>query len=144
MAGDVDELALAGEARARVPAGSFLQRALVGAGDDDHVQPEPGHPDPAERLADLQRPAVARGLELDQALLGAYVDRVVDEGHPRGVVGRERPVVALGQAVLLVGRVQRGDRVLPLPDEERPAEAERAGADQDSPGDADSLPHRLP
>src|SRR6266498_3936367 len=51
MTGDVDESVLAGYEASEVAAGPLLERVVVGAVDEDHVEAEARDPDPADRVA---------------------------------------------------------------------------------------------
>src|SRR5205085_12346937 len=57
-------------------------------------------------------------------------------GEPVGLKRRGTLLVLRLQLVLLPRRVERGERVLPLPDEQRPDEREQARSGQDGSEDA--------
>src|SRR5205807_4930577 len=120
--------------------GTLRERVVVGPVDEDHVQAEAGHLDPADRLAALRVAPVARRLAGDRPLLGG-------EGvarRPDGVELREALVVARGEAVLLPAGVERGERVLPLPDDDDPDQGQHATDDHERAEDAEGAPHRGP
>ena len=67
MPGDVDESSLSGHVRAQVAARSLLERALVGAVDEHHVQVQTWNDDPSNRLALVGRQPVSPCLQGDRA-----------------------------------------------------------------------------
>src|SRR5438105_8592179 len=140
MAGDVDELALARHERAEVAARPFLEGGLVGPVDEDHVQAEAGHLDPADRLALRRLAPVARRLARDRQPFGG---QAVPRGPERAEL-REALVVARREAVLLPARVERRERVLPLPDDDDPEQGQHAADDHERAEDPDRAPHRTP
>src|SRR4029079_10970538 len=90
--------------------------------DDDRLQAEAGHDQPPDRVPLVERPAVGGRRPGDVPPFGGNRDRPVGQGRHgpdrgrRSVFGetvRER----LRQLVLLVLRVQGGERVLTLTDQ---------------------------
>ncbi len=73
VAGDVDELALAGHVRLRIAAGAFRQRRAVRALDDDGLEAEARHGDAADGVASLELLSVALGGAADAPQLVAGV-----------------------------------------------------------------------
>src|SRR6266540_1007961 len=130
MAGDVDQLTFAGKKGARVPAGTLGQRVVIGADDDDDAQVQPGDLQTAQRLADAEALAVAPSLQCDQSLLLGDRGGIAPEPRGRRVSG-EPQLEPGGEAVLLVGRVERRERVLPAPDKARPEKQRDPAADQE-------------
>ena len=126
--GDVDELALAGEMATRVNPGPTLERVAVRPGDDDHVQAELRHANPADRVALLHLRPVAPRRDGDQMLFLRPSDAFRRHGHDEG---RDTPLVARGETVLLHVRVDGGDRVLPEPHGQRPRDPQRAEHDEE-------------
>ncbi len=99
---------------------------MVGAVHEHHVQSDPADHDPADRLPALRVAAKTGGLVRDDAPLGG--ERAV--AAVGGLIGGEFPVERMRELVLLPVRVERRERVLPLPHEQRPGERENAAGDQ--------------
>jgi hypothetical protein len=127
---DVDEPVLARHEATQVTARPLLQRLVVGAVHDHHPQPDPADRDAADRLPALRVAAEASGVRGDRVTLGGEVGSVGAVGR---AVGGELSVDALGELVLLPVRIERGDRVLPPPDDHHPGDAQDAGDDQHRP-----------
>src|SRR5581483_7928082 len=99
-------------------------------------QPDPADRDAADRLADLRLAAERRGVGGDRAALGGEIPADGD-----AVELGELAVEARRQLALLPVRVERRERVLPLPDDDRPGEREDARRRQDGAGDSRSTTH---
>src|SRR5207248_9357931 len=114
--------------RPQIAAWALLERVVVGAVDHDHVQMHPGDADAPDRLTAMRVPAVMLCLGGDRALLGSerYSPELL------GAKGGRALVVLRCELVLLPRRVERGERVLPLPDEKGPEQGEDPGGGQDS------------
>ena len=124
MAGDVDEPVLAGHERAaRRGRGLSRGRLVARAVDDDHVEADAADHDPADRLAGSCCARKRRRLDGDPPL-GCQRETA----RVRVTGGTRRTAVELlwQSFVLLPVRVQRGERVLPLPDDDCPGQHEDA------------------
>src|SRR5919201_416032 len=138
VSGDVKEPVLTGHERAQVAARPLLQRLVIGAIDEDHVHAHARHADAADRLPARRIEPVAACLAGDVAPLGG------ERGRRDGrVLERLEAMPVLSrQLVLAPLRVEGGERVLPLPHDDRPDERERAGDDQDRSKDAGPAAHQ--
>jgi O-antigen ligase len=138
VTGHVDQLPFAGKSRGTVATRPFPQCLLVRPFHDDHVQPDPRDQEPADGAAVLQAPAVRASLRSEGAM-----------GLRRGSTRREPHVephysvlVRAGKPLLLRMRVQRRERVLPLPHHDYPDQHDRTGRDEDESGETPSTDHQ--
>src|SRR5262249_49919654 len=139
VAGDVDETVLPRHERLQVAPRPFRQRVVVGAVDEDHVHAHPWDANTADRLAARRFQPIAPCLLRDAPLLRS--DR--RSGHGGGG-DRLAPLVVLRcELVLAPGRVERGEGVLPLPDDGRPDERQHAEDDQHRAQEADPAAHQF-
>jgi hypothetical protein len=141
MAGDIDELALTGHRSAEIPAGATLQRVGVGAVDDDHVEVESRHPEPCDRIASLRRASPRLRVPLEPAAALRRRDSDAQRSRPNAV---ERSLEILVELALLEPVEHTRERILPLPNGNRPREHADAGDDHERSEDADEAPHLLP
>ena len=119
VARDVDEPVLPGHERALLASRAFLERLVVGAVDEHQVQAHARHAYPPDRLTAGRARAVALRVARDDRSLGR-------RGRPAIVLRTTRRVCVLRrELVLLPLRVERGERVLPLPDEQCPGSVRR-------------------
>ena len=137
VARDVDELPLAWHVGAQVATRAFPERRVVGPVDEDHVQAEARHVDPADRLAPVRGEPVAMGLALDRAHLGTHRLRPGDETR---LVRGEALAIAVGELVLLPVRVKRREGVLPAPDDDDPDQHQQSRHDQAGACDPNAAP----
>ena len=137
VAGDVDELALAGHVRLRIAPGALRQRRAVGALDDDGLETEARHGEASHGVPSLELLPVALGGAPDAPQLVAWVATV--DGC--GVASLLADVRGL-EAFLLMRGVEGGERVLPLPHGERPGGREQPCRCEGGSRDAERQPHR--
>ena len=131
MPRDVDEVTRAGKRRPGVVAGALLQRLVVGALHDHHVEADAADLDAPDGVAGVQPATVRRGLSANRALERGEV------APARGrVVRGEALVVRTRELRLLEVRVERCERVLPAPDDDDPEQGERARCDEQRAEDA--------
>jgi hypothetical protein len=109
---------------------------VVGSLDDDHAEADAPDPQASDRVAGVKRVLVraclGRDLPLDCREVAARRARVLC---------LDTTLVAVRQSVLLDVRVQRSERVLPLPDDDDPGERDYARDDQQDADDAAEEPH---
>lgn len=123
MSGDIDETALARHVRAEISTGAALQGRLIGSVHDHHVQAEAGDDDPTYRLPLPGRVPEVGCRELDCPRLG----RGRLASHQRRPGRRLQLVLELlSELVLLPRRIEGGEGVLPLPDDDDPGQSEDA------------------
>jgi hypothetical protein len=128
VARDVDEAVLARHVRALVAAGPFLQRVVVGAVDENHVEPDAADDDPPDRLPGSRSATEACRVLRDGDSLGGKVAVVGPDVPELGELAVERR----RERALLPVRVERAERVLPAPHDHCPHEQQCADADQDA------------
>jgi hypothetical protein len=137
VSGHVDELALTRHIRVRVAAGPLPERVVVGSVDEDHVQSEPRHADPADRLS---RPCVhavaarngAKSGELRSPLGSRRGHRLrlrLANRRSRDEVGN-LPFVAFRELMLFHPCIERGEGFLPLPNDESPGDQRKPGDEE--------------
>ena len=110
---------------------------MVGSLDDHHLQADAADLQPADRVARVQRARVRACLGGDLPLHRGEVLAV----RRLRAVRVHAPLVAVREPVLLDVRVDRGERVLPLPDDDDPRQREHARDDQQHAEDAAGEPH---
>ena len=137
VARDVDELPLAWHVGAQVATRAFPERRVVGPVDEDHVQAETRHVNPADRFTPVRGEPIAMGLALDRALLGTHRLRPGDEAR---LVCGEALVVAVSELVLLPVGVESREGVLPAPDHDNPDQHQQPGHDQAGACDPNAAP----
>src|SRR6478735_9754663 len=117
MSSDVDEPVFAWHERAGIAARAFLERLVVGAVDEHHVHAHAGNANTPDRLSAGRARAVARRFTRNApALVGER------RGRDRGRERLDALLVLRCELVLFPLRIERRERVLPLPDEESPGE----------------------
>src|SRR5512146_2177416 len=117
--------------------GPLLERLVIGALDDHHLEADATDLQPPDRVAGVKCALVRARLCGDLHLHRGKVLPVCR----LGVVRVDAAVVAAREVVLLNVRVERGERVLPLPHDDDPGEREHAAGDQQQAEYAAEEPH---